>query len=115
MSQYVHTNGKRLRPPSSGLLEASGGRFMALEEQPRPTALAERIEKVNAHIGSQLRSRRLGMGISEESVARVLCISLGRMRAFEAGTKELTLNQVVILARVLNVPPDYFYCGLQDF
>lgn len=83
-----------------------------MEKQRAREQLAERIVAVNAHIGSQLRARRLSLGISEETLAQELGVSVRAVNAFESGTKELMLEHIIVLAKTLSVPPTYFYNGL---
>lgn len=69
-------------------------------------------DTVDAHIGLQLRARRLQLGLSEAALARRLKVSLDTIPAWEAGRKSLTLVQLLAAARLLRVAVAYFYQGL---
>jgi len=69
-------------------------------------------DPIDLCIGSRLRLRRLALGFSQEALAQALGITFQQIQKYERGTNRIFASRLFHLARVLKVPPAYFFQGL---
>jgi CheY-like chemotaxis protein len=63
------------------------------------------------YVGNRIRDRRKMMKLSQTELADLLKMSYQQLQKYEGGTNAMTLNRLIQMAGVLNVPPSYFYDG----
>ena len=68
--------------------------------------------KIDAHVGGQVRRRRLMAGITQEDVGKVLGISFQQVQKYENGTNRMSAGRLYMLANLLNVTVNDFFAGL---
>lgn len=68
--------------------------------------------KIDAHVGGQVRRRRLMAGITQEDVGKVLGISFQQVQKYENGTNRMSAGRLYVLANLLNVTVNDFFAGL---
>jgi transcriptional regulator with XRE-family HTH domain len=68
--------------------------------------------KIDAHVGGQVRRRRLMAGITQEDVGKVLGISFQQVQKYENGTNRMSAGLLYVLANLLNVTVNDFFAGL---
>ncbi len=68
-------------------------------------------DSIDRHVGARLRERRLDMHKTQSVMARLLGVSFEQVQMYEAGQSHLSAPALFILARALDVSPDYFYAG----
>ena len=66
-------------------------------------------EDVNAHIGGRLRQARERAGLSQVEFAKQLAIPRKRLAQYEAGTRQLTVNDLVEACALLGINPLYLF------
>ena len=64
---------------------------------------------VDRHIGSRLRARRLALGMSRNTLAVALGISILQVREWEAGKSRVGATRLMALAKVLCINPGWFF------
>ena len=64
---------------------------------------------VDRHIGRRLRARRVALGMSQNTLAVTLGISVLEVREWEAGKSRVGAPQLMALAKVLCINPDWFF------
>ena len=69
---------------------------------------------VDVHVGNRLRQRRVGVGMTQERLARVIGITFQQVQKYERGTNRVVASRLFELARALGVTVDYFFEGLPD-
>jgi len=69
-------------------------------------------KNIDAHIGSRLRLRRLMLGMSQEVLGEYLSITFQQVQKYEKGNNRISASTLYYIARILDVPVDYFYEGL---
>ncbi len=69
---------------------------------------------IDAHIGARLRLRRLMLGMSQEALGERLSLTFQQVQKYEKGTNRIVASRLYELARVLDVPVQYFFDGLED-
>lgn len=68
-------------------------------------------DKVDAHIGSRIRGRRLSLGMSQEKLAAALSLSFQQVQKYEKGANRVGGSRMQQIATVLKVPVAWFYDG----
>ena len=62
-------------------------------------------------VGRRLRTKRTSSGISEAEFSKKLGIGRADLRAFEQGAARISARLLLQIAKLLDVPPDYFFRG----
>lgn len=75
---------------------------------------AVRIELIDVHVGRRLRELRLINGMSQQSVASVIHVSIQQVQKYENGTNRISSGKLYQIAQFLKVPIAYFYENLCD-
>ena len=70
--------------------------------------------EIDAHVGARLRSRRLLLNRSQESLAQMIGVSVRRFERYETGVATMPASQLWALAQALGAPLGYFYEGLEE-
>lgn len=60
--------------------------------------------------GKRLRETRVARNFTQQRIADAVGIALRTYQCYEQGTREPSLNMLVHLADVLEVPTDYLLC-----
>jgi transcriptional regulator with XRE-family HTH domain len=64
---------------------------------------------VDRHIGRRLRARRIALGMSRDTLAVALGISVLQVREWEAGKSRVGATRLRALAKVLCINPSWFF------
>jgi len=64
---------------------------------------------INLHIGTQLRTRRVMLGLSQEDVGKGVGIASQQVQKYEKGTNVMNAIRLYEFAQFLKVPVAYFY------
>ena len=64
---------------------------------------------VDRHIGRRLRARRIALGMSRDTLAVALGISVLQVREWEAGKSRVGATRLRALAKVLCINPGWFF------
>lgn len=71
-------------------------------------------DSIDAHVGRQLRVRRLELKLSQGDLARVLRVSIQQVHKYETAKSSLPAERLVGLSQALGVQPAYFFDGLES-
>ncbi len=71
----------------------------------------ETSDPIDRHVGARLYTRRLEMRRTRTALAKLLGVSFQQVQKYEAGHSRLSTSALFILARALDVVPDYFFAG----
>ncbi|SMF60668.1 Helix-turn-helix [Tistlia consotensis] len=69
---------------------------------------------VDIHVGGRLRQRRVGVGMTQERLARIIGITFQQVQKYERGTNRIVASRLYELARALGVTVDYFFEDMPD-
>lgn len=69
---------------------------------------------MDRHVGSQVRLRRMLLGISQEKLGEALGITFQQVQKYEKGVNRISASRLNQLSQVLGVPIDYFYEGARE-
>lgn len=73
---------------------------MADEKKPHP---------IDIHVGGRVRLRRTMLGLSQDKLADSLGLTFQQIQKYEKGVNRIGASRVFQIARVLNVPIQFFY------
>ena len=68
----------------------------------------------DAYVGHKLRQRRTLLGMSQESVAAAIGLTLQQIQKYENGTNRVGASRLWDLAQVLGCDVSYFFEGFDD-
>lgn len=71
-------------------------------------------DEIDAHVGSQLRQRRIALGLSQGQVAEGLGLTFQQVQKYEKGQNRIGAGRLYRLAAILAVPVGYFYEGISE-
>jgi transcriptional regulator with XRE-family HTH domain len=74
---------------------------------------SNRPDSIDAHVGRQLKARRLHLKLKQADVAEALQVSIQQVHKYETAKNGLPAVKLLMLARALGVEPAYFFDGLQ--
>lgn len=69
---------------------------------------------VDAHVGNQVRLRRMLIGMSQEKLGQLLGLTFQQVQKYERGINRIGAGRLFEIAHVLGVNIRYFYDGLGD-
>ena len=69
---------------------------------------------LDAHVGQRIRDKRNERGMSQTEVANALGVTFQQVRKYERGTNRVGASRLFDLSRILNVPVQIFFEGLEN-
>jgi len=66
---------------------------------------------IDKHVGARVRLRRLMVGMSQGRLGEALDVTFQQVQKYEKGANRIGASRLQQLARVLEVPPSYFFDG----
>jgi len=64
---------------------------------------------IDVHVGQRIRQRRTLLGMSQEKLAEAIGLTFQQVQKYERGANRVGSSRLFDLARVLDVPIDYFF------
>ncbi len=78
-----------------------------------PNHSPKKPRPVDVHVGKRLRLRRSTLGMSQDDLGKQVGITFQQIQKYERGTNRVSASRIWEFARILNVPEDYFFEGLE--
>lgn len=69
-------------------------------------------DPVDVHVGTRIRTRRLLIGMNQETLARALGLTFQQVQKYEGGANRVSASRLSQIAKVLGVPIAYFFSDL---
>jgi transcriptional regulator with XRE-family HTH domain len=69
---------------------------------------------IDLHVGARLRLRRMTIGMAQERLADALGVSFQQIQKYEKGANRVSASTLYDISKVLGVPIDYFFAGIDD-
>jgi transcriptional regulator with XRE-family HTH domain len=66
---------------------------------------------IDKHVGARVRMRRLMVGMSQGKLGEALEVTFQQVQKYEKGANRIGASRLQQLARVLEVPPSFFFEG----
>lgn len=70
---------------------------------------------VRRHIGEKIKQRRKSLSLTQPELAMKLGISAHQLFKYESGVNRVSTEKLMLLSKILNVSPNFFYQGLAEF
>jgi transcriptional regulator with XRE-family HTH domain len=113
--------------PNSGLLHTAGARRMMQPQPLRVEAVKKSADEpaarygrgtgvpdpVDIHVGGRIRTRRLLIGMNQETLAKALDLTFQQVQKYEGGANRVSASRLSQIAEVLGVPITYFFSDLE--
>ncbi|MGH9806519.1 MAG: helix-turn-helix domain-containing protein [Terriglobia bacterium] len=80
----------------------------------RTRAGKRECSKIDAHVGSQIRRRRVLAGITQQDMGKVLGISFQQVQKYENGSNRISAGRLFLVANLLGATVNDFYAGLES-
>ena len=74
-----------------------------------PSESTGRTNEVDTSVGKRIRLRRTTLGLSQEKLAEALGLTFQQVQKYEKGANRVGASRLFDLARVLQVPVEYFF------
>lgn len=69
---------------------------------------------IDGHVGNRVRLRRMLVGMSQEKLGELLGLTFQQVQKYEKGVNRIGAGRLFHIAKILNVPIDYFYEDVTD-
>ena len=64
---------------------------------------------IDVHVGNRIRIRRMLIGMSQEKLGEQLGLTFQQVQKYEKGSNRVSASRLYQMARILNVPDQYFF------
>ncbi len=68
-----------------------------------------KLHPVDMHVGARVRQRRVLQGMTQTDLANALGLTFQQVQKYERGANRISASRLYDLARVFDVPVDYFF------
>jgi transcriptional regulator with XRE-family HTH domain len=72
----------------------------------------ERTHPIDLHIGQRLKELRIVRGLSQAELGERVSITFQQIQKYEKGSNRVSCSRLYQFARILDVPPAYFFGDL---
>ena len=69
-------------------------------------------DPVDVHVGGRVRTRRLLIGMNQETLAKALGLTFQQVQKYEGGATRVSASRLSQIAEILGVPIAYFFSDL---
>jgi transcriptional regulator with XRE-family HTH domain len=69
-------------------------------------------DPVDIHVGGRIRTRRLLIGMNQETLARALGLTFQQVQKYEGGANRVSASRLSQIAEILGVPISHFFSDL---
>jgi transcriptional regulator with XRE-family HTH domain len=77
-------------------------------------AAKKQANPIDIQVGNRVRIRRMLIGMSQERLGGMLGLTFQQVQKYEKGVNRIGAGRLFEVARILNVPVDFFYEGVND-
>lgn len=69
----------------------------------------EEIHPIDVHVGKRLRLRRLALGYSQQTLAKMMDLTFQQIQKYEKGTNRISASRLYEVSLVLRTSPNFFF------
>jgi transcriptional regulator with XRE-family HTH domain len=69
---------------------------------------------IDVHVGKRIRTRRLLLGMNQETLANALGLTFQQVQKYEHGANRVSASRLSAMADILGVPISFFFSDLDD-
>jgi transcriptional regulator with XRE-family HTH domain len=66
-------------------------------------------DPIDVHVGARIRTRRLLIGMNQETLAKALDLTFQQVQKYEGGANRVSASRLSEIAAILGVPIGYFF------
>lgn len=74
----------------------------------------KRVTVIDAHVGKQLKLRRINLGMSQQELGKLLNMKFQQVQKYEKGINRLSAGKLYEISKILNTPFTYFFQNLEN-
>ena len=74
--------------------------------------MIKKANPIDAQVGNRVRIRRMLIGMSQERLGDLLGLTFQQVQKYEKGINRIGAGRLFEIARILDVPIDFFYDGV---
>jgi transcriptional regulator with XRE-family HTH domain len=74
----------------------------------------EEIEIIDQHIGKKIFELRLARGLSRQELGEKIGVTHQQCQKYEKGVNRISVGRLMLIAKVLEKPVDYFLAGISS-
>ncbi|MBS0469962.1 MAG: helix-turn-helix transcriptional regulator [Proteobacteria bacterium] len=78
------------------------------------TVPKKQANPIDAQVGNRVRLRRMLIGMSQERLGELLGLTFQQVQKYEKGVNRIGAGRLFEVSRILGVPIDYFYEGVNN-
>jgi len=72
------------------------------------------IDVIDSHIGKQIYELRIARGMSRQELGDQIGVTHQQCQKYESGANRVSAGRLVLIAKVLDKPIDFFYSKIAD-
>jgi transcriptional regulator with XRE-family HTH domain len=72
----------------------------------------DRTQDIDHHVGARIRERRIMLGLTQQQLADLIGVTYQQAHKYERGINRVSAGRLFEIGRVLNVPVEFFFEGL---
>src|SRR5271170_564399 len=77
-----------------------------------PSLPKKQANPIDAQVGNRIRLRRMLIGMSQERLGELLGLTFQQVQKYEKGINRIGAGRLFEIARILDVPINFFYEGV---
>lgn len=77
-------------------------------------AAKKQANPIDIQVGNRVRIRRMLIGMSQERLGDLLGLTFQQVQKYEKGVNRIGAGRLFEVSRILNVPVDFFYEGVNE-
>ena len=74
----------------------------------------KQANSIDVQVGNRMRIRRMLIGMSQERLGDLLGLTFQQVQKYEKGMNRIGAGRLYEIARILNVPVNFFYEGVNE-
>jgi transcriptional regulator with XRE-family HTH domain len=78
----------------------------------RRLMMTKKANPIDGQVGNRVRIRRMLIGMSQEKLGDLLGLTFQQVQKYEKGVNRIGAGRLFEIARILDVPIDFFYDGV---
>jgi len=78
----------------------------------RRLVMTKKANPIDGQVGNRVRIRRMLIGMSQEKLGDLLGLTFQQVQKYEKGINRIGAGRLFEIARILDVPIDFFYDGV---
>lgn len=75
------------------------------------TMAGKKPNPIDSHVGSRMRLRRMLIGMSQERLGDQMGLTFQQIQKYEKGVNRIGASRLFLLAKILDVPVQFFFEG----